>query len=56
MAVEQSEPGVKMSMTNARKFYWTCSCGRAVGQWTKKDLAQEDYEKHLGKCNERGSD
>ena len=47
---------VHMSSTNARKFYWTHDCGhlgRSMGQWSTRDEAQEDFERHLRGCNER---
>lgn len=42
---------VMMSLTNARKFYWTCDCGKSMGQWTKREKAQEDFERHGRVCS-----
>lgn len=44
---------VEMSLTNARKFYWTCPCGKSMGQWTSREGAEKDYERHLKVCSVR---
>ncbi len=42
---------VHMAHNNARRFFWTCPCGKTSGHWAHRWKADKDFARHQVVCN-----